>query len=74
MGVDLNEDVFGCVDIYLQHACSVEGAVQEHHQTLVGDVWTSRGHITAMFDYLTSVVFAVHQFKLPTNLMNRKRS
>lgn len=41
MGVDLDENILGGVDVGLQSTSPVEGAVQQHQQTLVGDVWSS---------------------------------
>ena len=36
--VYLNQNVLGCVNVHLEQPCSVERAIQQHHQTLVGNV------------------------------------
>lgn len=64
MWVHLDKDVLLCVNVHLEHPCSVEGAIQEHHQALVGDIRTGTGDIPAMLHKLAPVVFTVYQLKL----------
>ena len=68
MRVHLYQDVLLGVDIHLQHARPVEGAVQQHHETLVGDVRAGRGDVATVLGQLATMVLAVEQFKLSANL------
>ena len=59
MRVDFNEDIPGGVNVHLQQSSSVEGAVQQHHETLVRDVGPGRGDVSAVFGELLLVIITV---------------
>ena len=46
--VDLNQNVLGGVNVDLEQTGSVEGAVQQHHQTLVRNIWPCRGYVSTV--------------------------
>ena len=41
LGVDLDENVVGRMNVDLKQAGSVEGAVEQHEKTLVQNIWPS---------------------------------
>ena len=68
MRVYLYENVLGGVYVHLQHPCPVEWTVQQHHETLVGDVWPRRGNVATVLRQLLLMIIAVQQLKLSSNL------
>jgi len=68
--VYFNQNILGSVNVDLQHSSTVQRAVKEHHEALMGYVWSSGSHVTPMLDQHVSMVFTVEQFKLFPHLMN----
>ena len=59
MGVHFYQNISLCVDVHLQHPSSIERAVKQHHQALVGYVWSSGRNISSMFHQLSFVIVTV---------------
>ena len=59
MRVHFNQDISLCVDVHLQHPSSIERAVKQHHQTLVGYVWSRGGNVSSMLHQLSFVIVTV---------------
>ena len=59
MGVHFYQYISLCVDVHLQHPSSIERAVKQHHQALVGYVWSSGRNIPSMLHQLSFVIITV---------------
>lgn len=63
-GAHADEDVLGCLDVYLELASLVDGRVEQSEQALVSDVGTGFTDVAPHLAHDSNVVVAVQQVVL----------